>query len=200
MIARSRRRTIRKWTLFCRENGQLLFLVSLVLIGAVVGAVIYGFLPNDDREVFVQMISSGTAPSDFLGGCIAVLSSMFYGLLLLILLFLLGLTAYGCPLIVLVVLFFGVCVGVAECHAYVFGGFWSMLCTVLLPTAVTGIAVVIAAGQALRMSCLFSRQLLPSHAHCGGLWQDFKKYLVQYLICLLIALSGAITAVMFRLM
>lgn len=197
---RSRRRAFRKTMQFCRTNGQLLFLVLLICLGAVAGAVVYTFLSSDDRTAFASLLSSTTVPTNFLDGCIAVLSSGFYGVLLLIVLFLLGLTAYGCPLIVLVPLFFGVCIGVAECHAYMFDGLWTMLCTVLIPVMITGMAIVTATGQALRMSCAFSRQLLPSHAHCGGLWQDFKLYLIRFAICLLIVLAGAIIAVLLRLM
>lgn len=200
MTFRKHRRTFHKTMQFCRANGQLLFLVVIVCLGAIVGTLTYNLLSSEHRASFASLISHATVPTDFVEGCVAVLSSGFYGWLLLMVLFLLGLTAYGCPLIVLVPLIFGFCIGVAECHAFAFLGVWAMFARVLIPVLITGIAIVIAAGQALKMSCSFSRQLLPSHAHCGGLWQDFKVYLIRFAVCLLIALAGAIVAVLLRLM
>lgn len=184
---------------FCAKNKQLFFLLFLVVLGAVLGCTTYTLLSDERRQLFSSVASVTTVPNDFVSGCTAVASSAFSVCCILVVVFLLGLTAYGCPLILIAPLFFGFCLGVAECQAYIQGGFWQLSVQVLLPMSVAMIPVLIATSQALRMSCVFSRQLLPSSAHCGGMWQEFKMYLLRFLLCFFLAFAAALIQVLLQL-
>ena len=188
---RRRMHFIRDMAMFCSKNGQLLFLLMLMLLGALAATVLYPHLADEWRSLFNSVTDRQAMPTDLLQGCTAVMSTAFFLFVLLALLFLFGLTPYGWPLILCVPLFFGYTVGLAQCRAFLSGGLKEVLLTVLLPMEIAAFAVLIGAAQSLQMSALFSRQLLPSSAHCGGLWQDFKWYLLRFMLCIVIALAGA---------
>lgn len=184
---------------FIHGNGQLLLMLLMILAGAFLGTIVYGGLKGTEHEVFSSFLSELTLPSDLMAGCKAVLSSAFGLCVILVLLFLFGMTAFGCPLIFVMVFVFGFWLGIDQSHAYIHGGYAAVIITVLSHMLVACISVLRGAQQALHMSCVFSRQLLPSGAHCGGMWQDFKKYLVSFLICMILALSSGIVQVLSRL-
>ncbi len=198
-VWRSRQRNFRKVWRFCCDNGQLLFLTMLICVGGLAGAMCFKHITQENMTAFMNHSQDAVIPHDFAEACLAVLSSAIYGWLFLVVLFLLGLTAYGCPLILPIPLVFGFCVGIMECYTYSKSGMWMMVKGILIPSITVGIAMIIAIGQALKMSCSFSRQLLPSHAHCGGLWQDFKGYLLRFGVSFLLVLFGAIVASLLRL-
>ncbi len=197
---KSRRRNFRRAVRFINQNGQLLFLTAILLCGAVLGSCLYFSLSTERRQLLDSLfLTSPSLPKDFSEGCIAVVSSSFSVLLLLTMLFLLGLTAYGCPLILLMPLLFGFGIGTSVCYAYETTSFMLMFVTVLFPVCIMAVAVLIATIQSLHMSCLFSRQLLPSYAHCGSLWHDFKTYLLRFMLCALIAVVAAVVRLLSRL-
>lgn len=197
--SKSRRRSLRRALRFVNQNGQLLFLTVIMLCGTVLGCCLFFSLSPDRYQLLDSLFLAAQSPSSFAEGCTAVVSSAFSVLILLIVLFLLGLTAYGCPLILLIPLFFGLWIGVSECYAYATSSFLPMLLTTLLPVCITAVAVLIATMQSLHMSCLFSRQLLPNYAHCGSLWHDFKLYLLRFMLCMLIAVVAAVIRLLCRM-
>lgn len=184
---------------FCKKNGRLMRLLCLLLIGALLGAAVFSLLTLSQKEQLLSIVSVQKAPSDFVDGCGMAASSAFFPLLMLAVLFLLGLTAFGVPLILPVPLFFGFGIGVAECSCYEADGLGAVALTVLPHMMMAAVGVLIASAESLRMSFVFSRQLLPASAHCGGMWQDFKLYLLRFLLCTVIVSAAAVTDVLLRL-
>ncbi len=180
---------------FCIQNGRLLFLILLVIIGAILGCSAFAIMPRDYQSFLSSLLSSNTEITDFLSGCTAVLSATFGNSVLLMLLFLFGLTAFGGPLIVLVELFYGFCIGTAESQAFYQNGMVSVVFHAVLPMTIAGIAVLIAGCQAIHMSCVFTKQLLPGGAHCGGMWHPFRNYLLRFFLCMVIVLAAAVVQV-----
>lgn len=187
---------LRAFARFCSNNGSLLFLVFLVLCGAVLGCSAFSMLPTEDQSFLSSILSSPSNVSDVSSGCTAVLSAVFGNGILLFLLFLFGLTAFGGPLIVLTELFYGFCIGTAESQAFYQGGFIATAVHVVIPMTLSGIALVISGCQSMQMSCTFTKQLLPSGAHCGGMWHPFRNYLLRFMCCMLIALGAAVVQVL----
>lgn len=188
---RRRLHIVRRAAGFCGKNGQLLFLIMLMFIGALIATWLYPKLTDEWKMIFYGVTDLQTPPTNLIQGCTAVMSSAFLVFVLLALLFLFGLTPYGCPLILCVPLFFGYVIGLAQCRAFLANGVTEVLFAVLLPMGIAALSIVIGAAQAMQMSAQFSRQLLPSCAHCGGLWQDFKWYLLRFMLCVMIALAAA---------
>ncbi|MBR5135066.1 MAG: stage II sporulation protein M [Clostridia bacterium] len=177
----------KEWVDFLKKNAYALFFIFLLILGAVIGCVFYSISTETICHSFSSLLIPSNVPKTFSEGCLAVFGASLYNCLLLALLFLFGLTAYGSPLILTLPIFFGFCIGITECRLY--GAFdWLYLMTDFLPpTLISIIAIVSGCVQSLRMSCLFSRQLLPTCAHCGGMWHDFKLYLLRFLFCFFLA-------------
>ncbi len=173
-----------------------MWLLCLLLIGSLLGAAVFSLLTHPQKELLSSILSVQQTPSGFADGCAMMFSSAFLSLLMLAILFLLGLTAFGVPLILMVPLFFGFGIGVAECSCYAAGGVGAVALTVLPHMMIAAMGVLIASAESLRMSCVFSRQLLPASAHCGGMWQDFKLYLLRFLLCIVIVFAAAVTDVL----
>ncbi len=192
------RKQFHKLQMFLCGNVSLMFLCALLVMGAFFGAWIFRVLSEEHRSFVTNLLYSPPTPTDLRSAASAVLTSCFGHALLLILLFLLGMTAFGCPLILLGVIVFGFRLGVIECFAYVSCGFGFTAINVHVPMLIAGIAVLLAVRHSLHMSCVFSRQLLPSGAHCGGMWMEFKRYLLYYTICLGLIVASSITEVLLQ--
>ncbi len=194
-----KRHRIRLWIKalrrFISKNGQLLFLIGILLIGAVLGVAVHKTISHEHPALLSPVNSITHVPSSFIEGCKAVVSSALGISVVLIGLFLLGLTAFGCPIILLLLMLFGFWIGVCECQSFSLGGLWYTAFTVLLPMYFAGIAVLLGTKQALHMSFVFSRQLLPTSAHCGSMWADFKTYLLHFILCLFLVIVAAVANV-----
>lgn len=164
----------------------------LIFLGVVGGSLLFPSLSEEHRRFLVSIYRIPNVPTDFLNGCTYVLSSSFRSVVLLMLLFLCGLTAFGWPLILLILVLFGFQVGVTNCSVYTDSGFITLALTEVLPLIFTFIGMVIASREALRMSSIFAGQLLPSSAHCGSIWNDFKRYLSVFLISTLATVVASI--------
>ncbi len=184
--------------IYLKKNSVMVFLTVLILCGVTVGCAFYSILSNENKFLISSIMAYTTTPTDFISGCSAVFSSAFEVYMLIIGLFLLGLTPYGIPLIFLMPLSFGFAMGATECFYYETAGLKAVAITFLPCMIISSIAIMIACAQAFRMSRLFSCQLLPYSAHCGGMWQDFKMYIFRYLFCLFLAFAAAIVNVLLQ--
>lgn len=193
------RKQLHKLRSFLYDNLSLLFLIVLLLLGAFLGTWVFRILNEEHRAFAANLLYSPPIPADPASAASAVLSACMGHACLLILLFLFGMTAFGCPLILLCVIFFGFRLGVIECFSFVSYGFGYTALNVHIPMLIAGIAVLMAVKRSLHMSCVFSRQLLPSGAHCGGMWLEFKRYLLYYLISLGMVVASAITEVLLQI-
>lgn len=183
---------------FFSQNGQLIFLLVLATLGCIFGTVMYRNISAENQSFFAFIATGSQLPHDFMSACYAVVSSAFIGCILLVIVFLFGMTPFGCPLILLFTALFGFWTGVAQSCMYTEHGVKALILTVLTPAMITETAILFAAKDALRMSCIFSRQLLPSGAHCGSMWQDFKRYVLRFISFLCIIFAAAIIDVLLR--
>ncbi len=184
-------KSIRFSVRFLKKNTLVFLLILFILSGAFIGTILFDSLDGFGENGMFSHITNTEIPTDFFSACKAVCNSSFCFLLFLTALFLMGLTSFGCPIILLTVVIYGFWIGVSQAQMFVECGFWPMIVFVHCPMILSGIAVLIAAKQSILMSCLFSRQLLPFSAHCGSLWHDFKRYLTVYLICSGIVVAAA---------
>ncbi len=184
---------------FIVQNRQLLFWITLIIIGSAIGCGLFTTLAEDIKNRLLSFMDSDTVFRSFRDVSVFTLSSGVKYLFVLTLIFLLGMTPYGGMLILCVVLFYGFCTGIFECCYYETGGFIAVIQHVLPHTLIMSVAVLIACIQSVHMSCMISRQLLPFSAHCGSLWNDFKHYLLHYLLCAVLAMATAACEVAVRL-
>jgi len=193
-------RSLIKQTLgFLRKNIRLIVFTALIILGALFGCVVFSTISADEQQSLSSWMISGGIPTDYTSGLTTVISSTFGIWVQLIVLFLLGLTAFGCPLILAELLFFGFCFGITSCQGHTVYESFAALTDEVLPMAIGGIAILIGALQAFRFSCMSARQLLPSGAHCGGLWPAFRQYGAAFILCALIALLSGILQTVMRL-
>ena len=185
---------------FIVDNRRLLIFLTRFLCGTLGGVMIFVACHEAVTEELQMILQIGSVGGSFLEAASSLLSSCFFTLLMLAVLFLTGLSACGAPVTILVPLFFGLGVGMTEAYYYA-GGAGGILFTALfiLPhSLVSAAALLMGCSESLRMTLLISGQLLPS-VHCGGLWQDFKLYCTRFLIFAGIAFAAGVVDILLRL-
>lgn len=193
MEGTSRRRIGRHMGVFWQQNGRLLVFLMLFLMGVGLGCPAYRHGAEPLRaipSVWLIAPSGVSAISDvltaFAHACIGS------GLLLLILMTA-GLSAVGAPVVFAVPLVYGFGVGFSEAYVFSHDGLWKMVWMLLPPTLVALWTLLMAACESLRMTLRIVGQILPHTAGAGGLWNDFKQYLLRYWIFAgLVLLSAAL--------
>ncbi|MDD6237277.1 MAG: hypothetical protein PUB00_07850 [Clostridiales bacterium] len=185
---------------FLAANSRLLVFLLLFLSGTFLGSMIFAAsheaLIKDLSVILeVQAITGG-----FKGGVGALFSSCLSTILLLAVLFLSGLSACGAPVTAIVPFFFGLGLGLTEAYYYGIGGAGiAFVALLVIPHALmAAIALLMGCAETLRMSLLLSNQLLPTSAHCGNLWPDFKLYCARFLIFIGIAFGAGVLDVCLR--
>ena len=169
---------------FCRENSLLLILLIMMLIGAyggVVSASTGGATPQ------AELIQGTLA-----GFCTGIGRSALMPTVLLGVLFLAGLTAFGVPFALAVPPFFGLGIGSTAAAYYATGwrGVWTMT-VLLLPRAVCCAACLTAGAVAsVRMSVRLCRQLTPGGG-MGGVWPAYRQYRRRFLLLAAVTAAGA---------
>ncbi len=188
--------------LFIKQNRRLLLLLLLPLLGCVVGLVWYtslcAVLPSEWLALLPQTPVTGSAAGIFAEW----FASCFQPLCLLILMFLAGLSVCGAPVAIAVPIFWGIGLGLCEAY-YVSSGLngWFVIATVLLPHSVMElVALLMGCSESLRMTVLVTVQLMPRSARCGGLWQDFRLYLIRFLLLAALLLGAGVLDVVLRLL
>ena len=173
----------------------------MFLAGALLGVLIYAVSNAVISGELGTMFEVRTAIDGFKGGISALFSSCFSTILLLALLFLFGLSACGAPFAAVVPLFFGLGLGLTEAYYSAFGikGLLASALLVVPHCLVSAAALLLGSMESIRMSILFSRQILPNGG-IGGLWQDFKIYCVRFLVYFCIAFASGVVDVCMRLL
>lgn len=102
----------------------------------------------------------------FQGGISVLFSSCFLTFVLLLALFLAGLSTYGAPVTALVPIFFGLGAGLTEAYYYGAGrpGILFVALLVVPRVLIAATALLMGCSESLRMSLLLSGQLLPNAA------------------------------------
>lgn len=187
----------RRWGRFVRTHGRLLVLLGLLLFGFVMGCVLFSAYGHNE-SAFLSMLFTVKQPEPGFKGVLTTLyNSCFQAVVLLLVLFVSGLSACGLPLILAVPLFFGL--GFGTCAAYYYNTGWVGVWQVvrLIPSiAIKSAAILMGAAEATRMTLLFSGQLLAGHTVSEGLNKEFRLYILRFLIFLLIAVAGGIVDVL----
>ncbi len=189
------------WGQFFAANRQLMLFTLLFLAGVLLGVVVYTLSHAVIGDELRTMLEVRPRPDTFQTGMSALFASCFSTILLLALLFLCGLSACGAPVAVLVPVFFGLGLGMSEAY-YSAQGAAGVAVTALLVVPhylIAAAALVLGGMEAVRMSLLFSRQILPG-ASMGGLWGDFKLYCVRFLAFLGLAFLAGVVDVGMRLL
>ena len=167
---------------FWQQNGRLLVFLMLFLMGASIGCPAYKHGAETLRalpSVWLIEPGSGSAAVDVL----SVFGHACIGSgLLLLLLMTAGLSAVGAPVVFLVPLIFGIGVGFSEAYVFSADGLWRMTFTLLPPTLLMLWTLLMAACESLRMTLRIVGQITPRGAGAGGLWHEFKRYLLRYWI------------------
>ena len=182
---------------FLLSKKPLLLFIGVLFLGCLTGVLVFSLsqplLYNDLGTII------GTRAKDI--GLSALFASSFSTILLLAFQFLCGLSACGAPLIAVIPLFFGLGMGVTQAYYYT-AGFRGLLAAALLVVPhllLAGITLVFSSMEAIRMSLLFSRQLLPG-GMMGGMWLEFKRYCVRFLVYLGMAFASGVIDIVFRLL
>lgn len=187
---------------FLKQNRRLLLFLLLPLIGCIGGMLLYSPLSTSLPAEWWALLPLPPVKGDMASVLWQWLSSCFQPLCLLALLYFLGVSACGAPLILLVPIFWGIGLGFSEAY-YVQNGMngWLVLAVVLLPPAVMElVALLMACSESLRLTLLMAVQLLPRSAHCGGLWRDFRLYSMRFLMLLGLILGAGALDVILRLL
>ncbi len=185
---------------FVYQHSSVFALLCLIIGGVVLGISVFRALNEEHRAFVSELLYKSPQSIDWQNASTAIIGSCIRHSLILVFLFLFGLTAFGCPLILCTVLLFGFRVGVIISVSYLAYGFWNTALTVYLPVLIAGIATLLAVRRSLHMSCVYSRQLLPSGAHCGSLWSEFRRYLVSFTLCFGLVLAASITEILLQVL
>lgn len=182
---------------FAADNQLLLLFLSLLLIGTACGSALFGSL--DENSGKMLSLAIGAVKPTLEQMAVAWLRSMVMPAVLLAVLFLSGLTAFGVPITVTVPLFFGLGIGMTQAYYYAQGiGGMGLSCLLVLPRfTIASIGLLMACAECFRMSVRFSRILLPGGV-IGSLWLPFRLYLVRFIVCVGIAAFSAAVDVALR--
>ena len=181
---------------FFSVNRRLLWRLILFLAGAEAGCFLFRGDPERIRAALEEILAP-VAVTGFDGMIHRLLVACCPVWLLLLILFPVGLTAWGMPVAAVIPPLFGMGFGVTASYYYSEGlkgvGYVALL---LLPhTLVAAGALILASAAAGQMSGALCRGLMPRQGCCGGLWPEFKRYLARFLICGGLAfLAGALDA------
>lgn len=189
------------WVDFLATNRLLLVFCLLFLAGVLLGVMVYAVSRSALDSELGLILSGNSVTKTINDGISSLFSSSFSAIVLLALLFLVGLSACGVPFAVVVPLFFGMGIGLSEAYYYSTGiaGLAVVALLVAPHYLVAAIALILGSMESIRMSLLFSRQLLPSGL-MGGLWGDFKLYCARFLVFLGLAFASGILDVIMRLL
>ena len=185
---------------FTADNRQRLLLLLLLLAGVGGGVAVYASFGEELPERMRALLSLQPIPATFRDAVWQLLSDCFQMLVLLLVLFVSGLSACGIPVVVLVPLFWGVGLGLSLAYYYTDGLNGVLLCAVLLlpPTVPKAAVLLMACKQSLHMSAQMLGRLFPRGARCGGLWQTFRTYCGRFFLLLPIVLLAGVLDVGLR--
>ncbi len=187
---------------FIRSHSRLVLFLTLLLSGVMIGCLFYGLYGRTETAYLSRVLTA--SPLDTTVGAIlsALYNSCFLPVLLLMVLFFCGLSACGLPVVMLVPFFFGLGIGMSEAYYYNTG--WRGVLTVLLlmlpPLFLKSLSLLMASAEAMRMTLLFSRQLLPQSSSHEGMNRHFRLFVLRFLIFLLMTFAAGVVDVLLRLL
>lgn len=170
---------------FLTKNARLLWLLGLFFVGVYSGSAVFNTAWQPLSDALSTLLTPTPLKSGMAGAMTHLLKTTAPHFLLLLLLFLLGFSACGAPLSLIIPLFFGAGTGLTFAYHYA-TGFHGVLYTalLLLPHTLCVVAtLLIACAESIRLSARLARQLLPHTTLGGGLWQELKLYLARFLLC-----------------
>lgn len=189
-----------RWLPFLRQNRYFLCLVLLVLCGCLCGVLLFN--NTDLPQTLGGVLPLSRVEHEFSAALFAWCSACFQTGALLLLLFLSGFSACGAPVPVLLLLFWGIGLGMTEAYYYARGGLGVLFtaAVVLPPAVVQAAALLMASVESMRMSlrlfsCFFART-----AHGGSLHKELCLYAVRFLIFTALILSAGALDVVLRLL
>lgn len=189
------------WTEFLAENRLMVLFTLLFLAGTIIGLVVFAVSGPAIKRELGTLLELRAVMGGFKGVVSMLFSSCFSAILLLALLFLCGLSACGAPFAVIVPLFYGMGLGMTEAFYCATGikGFVTSSLLIIPHYIIAATALVLGSMESIRMSLLFSRQILPN-CGIGGLWHDFKLFCVRFLTFICLAFASGIVDICLRLM
>lgn len=191
---------LRQYQKFFKTHKRLVLFLALLLAGFVAGCCLFNRYGKTESAFLGTVLTISRLDTDVKSLASAVYHSCFSPVLLLILLLFCGLSACGLPVILAVPVFFGMGVGMSEAYYYSTGWHGVLLTVVLLLPQVIlkSTALLMASAESMRMTLLFSGQLLPHQTACGGLNKDFRLYILRFLIFFFMIVAAGITDVLLR--
>ena len=186
---------------FIRSHKRLMLFLTLLLSGVVIGCLFFKAYGQGEIAYLSRVLTLSSLSPDVKAVLSALYHSCFLPTLLLVL-FLSGLSACGLPVVLAVPLFFGLGIGMSEAYYYSTG--WRGVLTVLLlllpPLLLKSLALLMASSESMRMTLLFSRQLLAEPSSSDGMHSHFRLYILRFLIFLLMVLAAGVADVLLRLL
>lgn len=183
---------------FFQTHRTLVIFTVVFLLGLGIGVHVFGrfgTVPGLFESHEVTAVDGGVGEAVRF-----IFSSAFSGWLLLLCLYVMGLSPCGVPAAAIVSLFYGMGVGLSLAQQYAEGFTGVLFSAVLIvPRSVLCVAaLLIGCCETVRMSTLVGRQFFRSEAH-SGMAADFRLYSLRFLILFGLVLVSAVADFVLRL-
>ncbi len=198
-MKRTTTRRRRQARAFIAENRRLFPFVGLFMLGVLIGVCLY--CASGRAVDWAGLLSLSPVAGDWRAWLAALWDVLLSAVLLLSALFLLGLSPCGAPFALVVPLFHGLGLGLAEAYQYSLG--WQGVLTaavLVMPRGLLTAAVLVGATvESLRLSAALGRRLLPS-VDAESLWPTFRLYCLRFLLFLLAAVAVGLLDILLRVL
>lgn len=183
-----RRRKRARGASISSANFKFLIMCVIVITGMIVGAAVIqrGYALYYTKGLFESFISLRQSQGFFS----VFFSSLGSVLILLIIVFISGLSAAGIPISFAVLIYKGLGIGLTCGYLYSSYGLNGLLFStaIIVPHAfISSVALILACRESCRMSMFIFSQLLPESKYYK-LWNDFKLFCRRYLVILVISI------------
>lgn len=185
---------------FFRTRRSLVFFTVLFLAGCLAG--IQVFCRADAAAALAGGLIPAPVKASFGEILRAVGASCFAGWLLLLVLYLTGLSPCGLLAAVLVPLFYGMGIGLSEAAQYGTGpiGVASSALFIVPHAVLCTAALLIGCCETARMSAVIGRQLFPASARGGEISQSFRLYSLRFLLLAALVLLAGVADTVLRVL
>lgn len=176
-----------------KPNLLLIVLATLFISGLVIGALCVRTAGNDILDKMLRMFQNYAQVRSQQSLFQNFGSSFIAGIFCILSLYLLGLTAWGAPVILCIPVFDGMGIGMTSGALYTdygWAGFGYSALIIVPGALISAIAIIFSARESLRCSALLFSEHCLSHPVTR---EPFKDYSIKFLILtLLIVLSSAV--------
>lgn len=180
---------------FFRTRRPLVFFTGLFLLGCVLGVGV--FCRVEYAAALAEKMLPAPVTVSWEGILRAIGSSCFFGWLMLLLLYLVGLSPCGVFVAVLVPFFYGMGVGITESALYAQGFSGVLFSAVFLVphTVFCAAALLLGSCETAHMSAVLGKQLFSSVGKVGETARCFRFYSLRFLIlAALVLIAGILNA------